>query len=69
MSDFYWIGMQGQDQVKNSRINQTRKSLKKYQPHNQTIYTFERIIKNAIIFYGCKLSGIFVDDTNTKKNS
>lgn len=41
----------------------------KMQPHDQIIYTFEKIIKNKIICHGCKLSGIFVDGKNTKKNS
>jgi len=43
--------------------------LKKYQAHDQIIYTFERLIKKEINFYGYKLSGIFMDGKNTEKNS
>jgi hypothetical protein len=55
----------------NSKIGDMPRSeiFKKYQPYDQIIYTFESIIKNVIISYGCKLSSIFVDDKNTKKNS
>jgi hypothetical protein len=57
-------------EIRQKTTHESRKNfLKKCQPDNQIIYTFERIIKNIIIFYGCKLSGIFVDDKNTEKNS
>jgi hypothetical protein len=46
-----------------------KNKFRKIQPHDQIIYTFDKIMKGMIICHGCELSGIFVDGKNTKKNS